>query len=76
MDDEAQQRYNRLQKTSWIAYYLGRGAREVGGQAILGETLLCAAFQFSTKRFRQFSLHFPVYVRGVGPADGTSAIGL
>lgn len=54
----------------------GGGTEEVGGEAVVGGTRLCAAFQFSTKRQRQFSLHFPVDVRGVGPADGTSAVGL
>lgn len=52
------------------------GAGEVGvGGKLYWEWLGCAQlFQFSTKRQRQFSLHFPVYVRGVGPADGTRAI--
>lgn len=49
---------------------------QVGWQVspALGQTLVCAAFQFSTQR--QLSLHLPVYVRGIGSADRTSAIGL
>ena len=88
MDNEAQQRYNRLQKTildcllfrKWgrsgglVSYIYWRTQVRWQVSPVLGQTLVCAAFQFSTQR--QFSLRLPVYVRGVGSADRTSAIGL
>lgn len=41
------------------------------------DRLCCVQLSSSALRDRDsFSLDLPVYVRGVGPADGTSAIGL
>lgn len=42
MDDEAQQRYNRLQKQSWIAYYLGRGRRSGWASYIGTDSAVCS----------------------------------
>lgn len=89
--NEAQQRYNTLQKQSWTAvsfFNCLERDRSVGSLSYiywrmqvkwqvspaLRQTLVCAAFQFSTQR--PLSLHLPVNVRGVGSADRTSAIGL
>lgn len=41
-DDEAQQRYNRLQKQSWIAYYLGRGRRSGWASYIGTDSAVCS----------------------------------